>query len=226
MALDKKQTKLITKIGIGLVALMLVVAFIPWNSFGFGGGAQDPTGTDGGQLETIASKYTSTIAFNDEALASDPTSYTVLVSQGNTYFDWALEVQQASQTGADRPMWLSAAVYYGRAVSVQPGDPNVATDYAVSLFYSGDVQSAIGVIEPVLMENPEFAVAFYNAGIFYNAAGRSADAVSAMQTYLSLDPGGQSGNPEVAQQVIDANASAAGMSTPSATGTPSATSTP
>lgn len=209
MALDKKQTSLLTKIGIGLIAAVLVLAFIPWDSIGLGGGGntQDPaTGT--GQLEAIAARYAPTIAANDQKLASEPTSYTVLVTQGNVYFDWAIDVQQASQSGADLPIWLAASVYYGRAIEQQSGDPNVATDYAVSLYYSGNTQAAIDVIEPVLEENPDFAVAFYNAGIFYDTAGRGADAVRVMQRYIELDPSGQTGSPDVAQDVIDSNINA------------------
>ncbi|MDZ4063871.1 MAG: tetratricopeptide repeat protein [Coriobacteriia bacterium] len=208
MALNKKQTSLVTKIGIGLVAALLVLSFVPWGSLGssgFGGGTTGGTGT--GQLDAIAAKHSAAVAAYDQTLASEPTSYTVLVHQGNRYFDWALDVQkavasQASLTGADRPMWLSATSYYERAVAVKPGDPSVTTDLAIAYFYTGQTDMAIITVEPVLKANPDFAQAFFNAGVFYNTAGQTERAAAVLTKYLELDPQGASGNREFAERTL------------------------
>ncbi|MDP2182624.1 MAG: hypothetical protein Q8K99_08660 [Actinomycetota bacterium] len=219
MALNKKQTSLVTKIGIGLVATLLVLSFVPWNSVGFSGsgGTSGDSGT--GKLDTIAAKHSAAIAAYDQALASEPTSYTVLVNQGNRYFDWALDVQgavasQASLTGADRPMWLSATSYYERAVAVKSGDPSLTTDLSIAYYYTGQTDKAILTVEPVLEANPDFAQAFFNAGVFYNTAGQSVKAVAALTRYLELDPQGASGNREFAEQTLKEIAS---PSTPATT---------
>ncbi len=204
MALDKKKASLLTRIGIGIIAGMLVLAFVPWDSIGLSGSSGNGSSdTGGGQLEAIAAQYAATIGGNDQLLASDPTSYTVLVTQGNTYFDWAIAVQQSdAQNLEDRPMWTSATVFYGRALEVQPGDPNVSTDLAISKYYSGDIEGAIVVVEEVMESGPDFAPAFFNAGIFYNSASMTQEAVAAMTRYLELDPQGQFGDPDLARETI------------------------
>ena len=203
MALDKKKSSLLTRIGIGIIAVMLVLAFVPWDSIGLTGGSGSNGSEGDGQMEAIAARYSATIGGNDQLLASDSTSYTVLVTQGNTYFDWAHEVQGLdTQNLEDRPIWTSASVFYGRALEVQPGDPSVATDYAISKYYSGDAEGAIVIVGEVMESSPDFAPAFFNAGIFYSSAGRSPEAVAAMTRYLELDPQGQSGDPEYARNII------------------------
>lgn len=207
MALNKKQTSLVTKIGIGLVALLLVLSFVPWGSLG-GSGSSGTAGTTGtGQLDAIAAKYTASTSAYEQVLASEPTSYTVLVNLGNTYFDWALDAQEAAKTqaslaGVDRPMWLSATTYYERAVDVQPGDPSVTTDLAIAYYYTGQTDKAIAAVEPVMEANPDFAQAFFNAGVFYNTAGQADKAIAALTRYLELDPQGASGSREFAETTL------------------------
>jgi len=207
MALDKKNTSLATRIFIIAVVVALVLAFaIPagMSLFSSGEGPEDTAG--GGQLELIAAQYAATIAGNDQMLASDPTSYTVLVTQGNTYFDWAIAVQQSgAQNLEDRPMWTSAVVFYDRALQAQPGDPNVSTDLAISKYYSGDTAGAIVVVEGVMEAGPDFAPGFFNAGIFYDSAAMSPQAVTAMTRYLELDSQGQYGDPALAGEIIARN---------------------
>ena len=204
MALDKKKSSLLTRIGIGIIAGMLVLAFVPWDSIGLSGSSNSDGSVDtGGQLEAIAAQYAATISGNDQMLASDPTSYTVLVTQGNTYFDWAIAVQQSdAQNLEDRPMWTSAVVFYDRALEVRPGDPSVATDLAISKYYSGDTAGAIVVVEEVMVSGPDFAPGFFNAGVFYNSAGMTQEAAAAMTRYLELDPQGQYGDPALAGEII------------------------
>lgn len=218
MALNKKQTTLMTRIVLGLLVVVFVTSFI---SIGSNLWSDDNTATQtgtGGTLETIAAKYSGTVQGYEQQLASDPTSYTVLVNQGNTYFDWGIDVRQAlPQSGADTPMWVSAKTYYERAAAISDDDPAMMTDFAISVFYSGDTPSAISVIEQVMEEKPDFSQAFFNAGIFYNSAGMGPQAAAAMQRYLELDPDGQTGDPDLANKIISEAGSAPATSTPTTT---------
>ncbi len=219
MAINKKQTPPIVKAGIIVVAALMVLAFtLPLISptLFTGGTATNTTGTAGqSDYDTVAANYSGTVEAFQQQLESDPTSYTVLVNLGNTYSNWGQELYQIQQKiqPASQPIWSASATYYGQALAVQPGSPEVSTDYAISLFYSGQLNRAIEVIEPVMVENPDFAPAFFNAGIFYSNAARPADAASAMSTYLVLDPNGQFGDVATAQSIID-EAGAAPVTTP------------
>lgn len=204
MAINKKKASPVVKVGIIAISTMIVLAFLPWNSLALlfnGDGTSTTSGT--GQLDTIAAEFTNKVTAIEQSLASEPTSYTVLVNLGNTYFDWGIKIQQAKVAGADKPMWLSATVYYDRALEAQPGDPNVTTDAAIAHYYAGELDKAILLIEPIMVSAPSFAPAFFNAAIFYDTTGQPAKAAAAASKYLELDPEGKSGDPELAKSIAD-----------------------
>ncbi len=205
MAINKKKASPVVKIGIIAVGALLVLSFLPWSSLGLLMSNNQNSSTTGtqGQLDAISAKYTGTVAGLEQALASDPTSYTVLVNLGNTYFDWGVEVQQTNVAGADKPIWVTASVYYDRALNITPGDPAVTTDAAIATYYSGDTAKAIALVAPVMKANPEFAPAFFNAAIFYDSSGMTNEAALAASAYLKLDPNGQNGDPDLAKSIAD-----------------------
>ena len=201
MALNKKQTSMFWKVFAGIVGVALILAFIPWNSFGFSGGSQTDD-QDAGALESIAAQYGNTAAFYTEALASDPESVSALVGAGNVYSDWAIDAGQASQgTGAELPMRIAAINYYEQAQAIEPTS-TVGVDLAIAYFYTGRTAQAIQTAEAVLAANPEFVPAHFNIAIFYDASGQRELAIAAAQKYQELDPEGQFGDPAIAEQVI------------------------
>lgn len=217
MAINKKQAKPIVKIGIWVISAVLVLSFtLPLLISGLGSNSGSNADSQG-KLDALAAQYGGTVQSLEQQLASEPASYTVLANLGNTYFDWGQAVAEAlPNTGAERPMWISARTYYDQALSVQPGDPNLSTDAAISHYYSGDAAGAAKIIDTVIAANPTFAPGFFNGAIFYAALGRNADAVAAANKAIELDPQGQSGDPKVMQDII----SQLGTGTVEATGTP------
>lgn len=209
MALNKAQTSLGVKIVLIFLVIAFVVSFIPVVGGFFGSGAQDTgTGTAGTDpVSQAGTKFGPQVESLTGLLQSDPESYTVLVQLGNTYFDWAIDVQKAAQTnqqfaGQDQPMWIAAKDAYGRAVAVQPGEPPVEVDFAIARFYTGDTTGAIATAEKVSKDNPTFAPAWFNLGIFYGALNQNDKAVASFEQYLKLDADGKSGNPDFAKSEI------------------------
>ncbi len=188
MAINKKQTSLLTKVVLVFISIAFVGVYIPGLFAGSSGSSGSTTAVD--PLEGIAQQYAGALDYYNGLLASEPTSYTVLLNLGYTYHDWAAEVQQttASASGADIPLWVAASSYYERALAEVPGDPGVRTDMAVSYFYGGDSLSAIENVEAVMAATPEFATAYFNAGVFYQATGRDADALRVLKRGVELDP--------------------------------------
>ncbi len=190
MALDKSRTPAWVKIGIIVLISAFVISFIPLASGGFFGGSNEQR--TAGQLEQIAQQHTGAIASFEQALASEPESVTLLVALGNTYFDWAARAQEVQTApGADRPMWFAAAQYYESALDIDPSDPNVATDLAIAYYNSGRTQRAIDTVSAVTKANPEFAPAYFNAGIFYRDAGMEESAAASLRKSLELEPQAQ-----------------------------------
>jgi tetratricopeptide (TPR) repeat protein len=220
VAINKRKASPGIRIGIIVVAVMLVLSFIPWGSLGVFSGGNNTQQSTQGQLDGLAAQYMPRVAAFDQSLASEPTSYTVLVSLGNTYFDWGLDVQRLPNAGggADRPMWISAANFYDRALAVNATEPPVLTDAAIAHFYAGDVAESIALVEAVFAQTDEFAPAYFNAGIFYGAAGMNAQALAAFERYLELDPDGQAGDPQLAASRITELQAATGSG--ETTGTP------
>jgi tetratricopeptide (TPR) repeat protein len=193
MALNKKQTSMTAKVIIVFVAIAFTMVPIMAVVGSLGSGQSTQTTQGAGGTTQIAAKYKATIDANNQRLATDPKEYEILVSQANTYSDWAGEVQQAAQgSGEDRPIFFQAVDFYKKALAVKAGDPAVATDMAIAQFYSGNTADAIKTAEAVMSRNTTFAPAFFNAGIFYDTAGDSARAIAAFDASVRIDPQGQS----------------------------------
>ena len=213
MAINKKKASPALRFAIAAVAFVLVLSFVPWGSFGLFGNSSTSGNTATTQIDQINAQWAPSVASFDPMLASDPTSYTILVAVANTYSDWASAIQQETggQTGQDRPIHVAAASFYDRALAVKSGDPAVATDAAISHYYSGDTANAIRIIEETFKASPEFAPARFNGAIFYRTAGRTADAVASLNLYLELDPAGASA--EAAKSILAELGSASGDAT-------------
>lgn len=100
-------------------------------------------------------------------------NYRELVTRANGLYD-----QGAAQMPSGIPN-EQGAQYFGAAAKVykaawakQPGDPNVGTDWAISLFYSGDVNGAVKRVNVVLAADPRFQPGLFNKGIFLSHMSR------------------------------------------------------
>jgi tetratricopeptide (TPR) repeat protein len=207
VAINKANTPVWMKAVLILMAIVFVFGFISIGASPFLDNGQQPGTAPAGSLDAINGQFTPTVSALTTQLQSEPESYTVLVNLGNTYFDWAVQVQQQSQTtsaavGADLPLWVSAKDAYGRALAVKPGEPPVTVDYAITLFYTGESTRAIEEAEAVAKADPEFAPAFFNLGIFYGAVGENATAITNLERYLELDPEGKQGNADFAKNQL------------------------
>lgn len=220
MAINKAKTSVGTKVVLIVLIVAFVASFISIGAGLFSGGqatGTQPTGTD--PLAAVNAQYQPTVAALTSSLQSQPESYTALVSLGNTYFDWAAAVQQASQTttsavGADQPLWVSAKDAYSRALEVKKDEPPVTVDYAITLFYTGETTKAVKIATDVTKQTPEFAPAYLNLGIFYRALGQNDEALAAFNQAIKLDPDGKQTNTEFAKTQVQELKSGNATSTP------------
>ena len=131
---------------------------------------------------------------------SQPTSYTATVNLANAYFDWAQELSSPA-AGQSQPTteaiaaaiqtWTLARAEYDKATKIKPKDPSVQTDRSISMFYSNDTTAAVVTVRKVLADNPTFAPAWLNIGLYYDALAQTEQAILAYQKYIALDPQGQ-----------------------------------
>lgn len=208
MAINKANTPLWMKVVLIVLAIVFVFGFVAIGASPFAGDGTDQPGVaPPGSLEAINQQFAPTIGSLTTLLQSDPASYTVLVSMGDTYFDWAAQVQQAAQTdatkqGADVALWVAAKDAYRRALDVESGAPPVTIDYAITLFYTGETLAAIEQAESIRESAPEFPPAWFNLGIFYGSVGDVEKAVENYERYVELDPEGKQGNVDFAKEQL------------------------
>lgn len=169
---------------------------------------QNSTQTTTDPVQAVNQQNQAKVDALTQSLQSQPESYTILVALGDSYFDWAAALQQASQTatsavGADRPLWIAAKDSYRRALEVNDSESPVKVDYSITLFYSGETNEAIKVASQVSKDDPKFAPAWFNLGIFQQTLGDNAAAKTAYETYIKLDPDGKQGNIDVAKQNLE-----------------------
>jgi len=79
-----------------------------------------------------------------------------------------------------------ASVYFGRALVLDPSNPDVRTDAAVALHDSGHDLDALAQLDLVLKQRPQFAAALFDRGVILQAIGRRADAVADFRRYLRV----------------------------------------
>jgi hypothetical protein len=101
-------------------------------------------------------------------------SYTVLVQRANGLYDQGAQALQKNQQSTSAQFFTAAAKVYRAAWKKQSGDPNVGTDYATSLFYSGDTDAALKQVDIVLAKSPDFQTAHLNKGIYLETAAQVA----------------------------------------------------
>lgn len=211
LSLNKSNTSPFMKVVIVLIIIALVTLFL------YGGiqGIIDlftpqPQAAAPDALATVQAKYDPQVQSYTSVLASDPTSYTILLDLADVHLSYAQDLQtlvsQNSTTAAQlygQEVTASRDTYQ-KAVKVNKNaEPGVLVDYSIATFYSGETTSAIKIATGVVLKNPNFPPAHFNLAIYYESANQRALAIAEFQKYLALDPNGTQGNPTYAKQELD-----------------------
>lgn len=176
----------------GVIAVVaIVVAIVVWQA-------------SGGKNAAVG-----TLAPPDAGTAG---TYDELVKRANDQLDSGYQLLQQSKDpafSADAvPYFQAADKVYAAAWKKQSNDPNVATDWSYTIFYSGDTQRAITKTQEIVARWPDFQPAYHHRGLFLwmaamNAFGKqggtaegqklAAEAKSALEKAVSLDPNSEFG---------------------------------
>jgi hypothetical protein len=155
-------------VGGALVAVAIVVVVVFLGVRGASSPTSSSVSTSGGSVTPVSADTSGT--------------YAQLVVRANGLYD-------QGSTAFAKGQWSQSANYFGAAATIyqtawkkKAGDPNVGTDWATSVFYSGDIAGAMSIVEMVLAKNPSFQPALYNKGNFLahqaqlaKESGKSAD---------------------------------------------------
>ena len=102
-------------------------------------------------------------------------SYEELVQRANDLYDQGDTAFHSQKLEQGSAYFTAAAKVYAAAWAKQATDPAVGTDFAVALFYSGDIEAALKQVDAVLKESPDFQKGWLNKGIFLSHEGRIAE---------------------------------------------------
>ena len=127
-----------------------------------GGGSPAPAATTGTQSVKPVSADTSG-------------SYNDLVQRANGLYDQGAAAFQSEKYDQGSAYFEAAAKVYAAAWKQQSTDPAVGTDYATSLFYSGQIEPALSQVDGVLAQSPEFQTAWFNKGNYLAEKARQAE---------------------------------------------------
>lgn len=109
-------------------------------------------------------------------LERNPKDLAALVALGNMEFD-ARKFDRADG-------------FYRRALTLDPSNPDVRTDDAVTLHQTGHDIEALAQLDKVLAERPKFPNAMFNRGVVLAAIGRRSDALDAFHKFIAAVPAG------------------------------------
>ena len=109
---------------------------------------------------------------SDEGSVDTGGSYSDLVAKANDLYDQGDAAFNSQDIEGGAQLFAQAAELYAAAWAKQPGDPNVGTDWATALFYSGDIEGAVKQIGVVLKANPTFQTGWFNKGNYLTHEAR------------------------------------------------------
>jgi cytochrome c-type biogenesis protein CcmH/NrfG len=119
--------------------------------------------------------YEERIAQTLKVVAQDPKNFQAWVQLGNDYFD------------TNQPQKSIEA--YGKALEINPKDPNVLTDQAIMYRAVGWFDKAIANLEAAMKIDPKHVQSLFNLGIVYmEDLKQPAKAIEYWTRYLELDP--------------------------------------
>jgi hypothetical protein len=130
----------------------------------------------GGTIPTLF-KQNSAVSYSERPLptgtsaaeapvADTSGTYDELVTRANGLYDQGSAQLSQDDTELGARYFTAAAAVYAAAWKLQSTDPAVGTDYATSLFYSGDIDAAIRQVDAVIAANSDFPTAWLNKGYF------------------------------------------------------------
>ncbi len=120
-----------------------------------------------------------------QALQQNPKDVNAWIGLGNLYFD-------LGKASGSTDRFNQAIQCYVHALQIQPKNPDVGTDLAISYFYLGNVDRAISQAKEVIKYNPRHPLAHLNLGVFYFKGKKDdVNAVRELDAAIRYDKAGE-----------------------------------
>jgi len=143
----------------------------------------------------------------DEAVAANPNLTAAWIAMAKLALrqkDYAKAITAANKVleidDEDSDMWSVLHASYtatgdkanaAKAAEKMPKNPGMLFNDAAKKINAGDDAGAEALLKQAIAADDSFAVAYYELGMIYVRAGKSAEAKQALSKYLELDPNGK-----------------------------------
>ena len=162
-----------------LIAVVALIAGVLGGYLIFSMSASDKSRQEAPAISSGAgspSDYTRRIAEAEKIVAQDPKNLNAWISLGNDYFD------------TEQPQ--KAIHAYGKALEIEPGNPNILTDQGIMFRRVGWYDKALLNFEKARKIDPRHLQSIYNMGVVYTDDLKQPDkAIAVWNEYLRIDPG-------------------------------------
>lgn len=158
-------------------------------------------------VDYVDSQYEPVVADLESKVEADPSDTDSLLSLAQNCTSWGQMVGMLAQTDDERAhgteLLQRALGYYDQYLE-QNDTPEARTDRALCAYYLGETDDALADLETVTQSSPDYAPAWADLGMLYEAQGSTDQAIAAYEQAVALDPDDEAGAKSYAQGRLDA----------------------
>lgn len=158
--------------------------------------ASEAATTTNSYMDQLDSRYQSTADSLAAKLESNPNDAAALINLANTYLTWGDMAKNYASTDEENAhvtdLLQKAEGYYD--TYLESNDAAAAhVNRALCQYYLGDTDGAIAALEKFVAATPDYAPAWANLGMIYQAKGDTEAATNAYNKALEVDPNDENG---------------------------------
>ena len=173
-----KSIDSIRTVKLSLISCLLLVVTLMWGCEGDKDAAQNSTSNVTEPLSSQAwvDPKAARIDTLKAKLFDDPNSELLLSDLGDAYFE--------SQR------FQEAILIYEKAATINPQNPDVLNDLALSYHYTGETEQALNALNRAIEADPAYKYAWLSKGFILSSLGKYEEAITSLDKVKELDPGG------------------------------------
>lgn len=158
-------------------------------------------------VDDIDNQFEGTVADLESKVQDNPDDADSLRSLADNYMQWGTYVlvfaSNDDETAHANDLFNKAIENYDKILA-QGANSDVSVNRAMCQFYEGDTDAAVSALQDLTASDEDYAPAWLNLGIIYQAQGQTDDAKAAYEKAVELDPNGDQGVKDSAEQRLSA----------------------
>lgn len=158
-------------------------------------------------VDDIDNQFEGTVADLESKVQDNPDDADSLRSLADNYMQWGTYVlvfaSNDDETAHANDLFNKAIENYDKILA-QGANSDVSVNRAMCQFYEGDTDAAVSALQDLTASDEDYAPAWLNLGIIYQAQGQTDYAKEAYEKAVELDSNGDQGVKDSAEQRLSA----------------------